>query len=117
MEDFVIHRAERREGAPTKDSAESRMMELIRAIDTQMFLKKLTQVRYEFHDCNFDIEINACKLYYLQGERDKVLEVLEKIRRKLLNYGENMLLRRMQNNDDMGVLGNLPEDVMRLILA
>lgn len=117
MEDFVVHRAERRAGAPNRDSSESRMMELMRAIDSQIFLKKLTQLRYEFHDCDFDIEINACKLYYLQGERDKVLGILEKIRRKLLNYGENMLLRRMQNNDDMGVLGNLPEDVMRLILA
>lgn len=115
MEDFVIHRGERR--GPVKNSVESRMMELLRAIDSQIFLKKLTQLRYEFQNCDFDMEINACKLYYLQGDRDKTLVILEEIRRKLLNYGETMLLKRMLRNDqDMGDLGKLPQDVMRLII-
>lgn len=116
MTDFVIHRGQLRAGAPERDSAPARLVEVLRSIDSQMFLKKLVQFRSEFGDFDFDNEINACKLYYLRGDKAKAVEVLEGVRKKMLNYGETLLSKRMQSNEDMGVLGRLPEDVMRLIL-
>lgn len=117
MEDFVIHRGAQPEGRPDKQSPESRVMEILRAIDYQQtFLKKLNQFRMEFADYDFDLELNACKLYYMNGEKVKVLEILDEIRRKIVNYGENLLMKRMEKGEEMGLFDALPHDVLKLIL-